>query len=490
MITKRNLNIYVCVTGLILTVCISCKKLIAIPEPVDTQTTNKVFATDMQANSAMVGVYSVLINDVSGNSTGYSGFATGLSTILGSLSSDELSIDLFAGTSFNPYNTNKILVNSPYIPTLWSSAYQSIYGSNAVIEGIAASTSPKLNTATKIQLTAEAKFMRAFSYLYLVNFFGDVPLVLTIDFNQTANMTRTPAQEVKAQIIKDLLDAKSGLPADFSGSKTNERIRPNKWAAAALLARAYLYNGDYANALAQANEVIGQSQLFQLNDDLNHVFLKNNNEAIWQLQQSNVASIRGNATPEGYSFSVYRSPADSKYYGFVISDVLEQTFEAGDQRKEDWLFPLLKDGKTVYYLNKYKIGLNNSSVNAPITEYATVMRLAEQYLIRSEARVLAGNQLELAIGDLNVLRHRAGLGDLPLTLSHDQVLAAIAKERRTEFFGEWGHRWFDLIRTGKAHDVLSAMPGKQPWWGDYQFLYPIPPDEIMTDHKLIQNPGY
>lgn len=490
MITKRNLNIYVCFAGLILMVCSSCKKLVTIPEPIDTITTAKVFANDIQANSAMAGVYSVMINDVSGNSIGYSGFATGLSTILGSLCADDLSIDLLAGTSFNPYNTNKILAENPYTSTVWSSAYQAIYGSNAVIEGIEASNSPKLTENTKLRLTAEAKFVRAFSYFYLVNFFGDVPLVLTIDFNQTANMTRTPAAQVNAQIIKDLLDAKAGLAADFSGSKTNERIRPNKWAATAMLARAYLYAGDYANALTQSNEVIGQNQLFELNTDLSNVFLKNNTEAIWQLQQGNLSTIRGNATPEGYSFSVYLSTTDNQYYGFQISDVLEQNFETGDKRKQEWLLPLVKNGKTVYYLNKYKINNKNSSAGGTVTEYATVMRLSEQYLIRAEARVLANNQLDLAIADLNVIRHRANIDDLPLTLSRDQVLAAIEKERKTEFFAEWGHRWFDLKRTGKAHDVLSAMQSKQPWVGDYQLLYPIPPTEITTNHKLTQNPGY
>lgn len=489
MITKRNFNIPILFAGLILMVCSSCKKLIAIPEPIDTITTAKVFANDTQANSAMLGVYSVLINDLTGNSTGYSGFATGLSTMLGSLSSDELSVDLLAGTSFTPYNTNKLLANNSFGPAVWSSAYQAIYGSNAVIEGIEASTSPKLNTNIRIKLTAEAKFVRAFSYFYLLNFFGDVPLTLTIDFNQTAHMTRTPSAQVYAQIIQDLQDAKAGLTPDFSGSSTNERIRPNKWAAAALLARVYLYTGDYANALVQANEVIGQSQLFQLNDDLNQVFLKNNVEAIWQLQQSKTANPRRNATPEGYTMSAFYSTTEKKYFGFQISDVLAQTFETGDKRKQDWLFPVVKDGKAIYYVNKYKVNANNSTVSDP-TEYAVIMRLAEQYLIRAEARVLGSNQLELAIGDLNVLRHRAGVNDLPLSLSRDQVITAIEKERRTEFFAEWGHRWFDLKRTGKAHDVLSAIQGKQPWWGDYQFLYPIPPDEIVTNHNLTQNPGY
>jgi hypothetical protein len=489
---KRNLNIYVFVAGLILFTCASCKKLISIPEPVDTITTNKVFANDTEANSAMAGVFSVLINDLSGNSIGQSGFATGLTMMVGSLSSDDFSLEALATSANYAYSANRLLAKNVYDLPVWTTAYQAIYGSNAVIEGIEASNSPKLSTNARTKLTAEAKFVRAFSYFYLVNFFGDIPLTLTVDFNKTVKMPRTPASEVYAQIIKDLQDAKSVLAADFSGANGNQRIRPNKWAAAALLARVYLYTGDYANAAAQANEVISQSQLFQLNTDLNQVYLMNNTEAIWQLQQGNLSFPRGNATPEGYTFSLRQSGTapNIEYSGYQISDQLEQTFEMGDQRKQDWLFPAVKGGKTVYYINRYKVGLNNSAIGGTITEYATVMRLAEQYLIRAEAGVLGSNQLGSAISDLNVIRHRSGLDDLPLTLSRTQVLDAIAKERRTEFFAEWAHRWFDLKRTGKAHDVLSVMPGKQPWAGDYQLLYPIPPDEITKNNKLIQNPGY
>lgn len=138
---------------------------------------------------------------------------------------------------------------------------------------------------------------------------------------------------------------------------------------------------------------------------------------------------------------------------------------------------------------KYKTGKHNRVPGGTATEYYMVLRLAEQYLIRAEANALGG-QLGLAINDLNALRRRAGLGDLSNTLNKEQVLAAVAKERQTELFAEWGHRWMDLKRTGKATEVLSAIPYKQPWRGDYQLLYPIPVEEIRKDHFLTQNPNY
>jgi starch-binding outer membrane protein, SusD/RagB family len=120
-----------------------------------------------------------------------------------------------------------------------------------------------------------------------------------------------------------------------------------------------------------------------------------------------------------------------------------------------------------------------------------VMRLAEVYLIRAEASLLLseGNK-GAALNDLNALRARAGLDDLPNTLSAAQVTDAIANERRFELFAEWGHRWLDLKRTGKAKAVLSQIPTKQPWAGDYQLLYPIPATEIINNKNIIQNTGY
>lgn len=478
MIIKRNINRYGYLIGLIALICCSCKKIVDVPDPVDTITTNKVFATDDQALSAMAGVYSKLINVGYGGGTLTNSFASGFTTLSGGLASDEL-IDYAVGAG--PTSLNRVESS-----TLWTSAYNAVYGANGVIEGLEASTSPTLTDAIRKRLTAEAKFVRAFAYFYLVNFYGDVPLALTVDFNKTVHMKRTPKAEVYAQMIKDLEDAKSNLGPDFSSSKTGARIRPNKWAATALLARVYLYTGDYQNAASQATEVISQSGLFQLKDNLNDVFLINSTEAIWQLQQNDPTAARGYTTPEGYGF-LPNNP-DVGQYPYRFSDELVQAFENNDKRKTDWTIRVVKDGKTLYSPYKYKKGV--AELNDPLSEYYMVLRLAEQYLIRAEGRALGTGGLGLAIDDLNVIRHRAGLDDLPGTLSKAAVIAAIEKEKQTEFFAEWGHRWFDLIRTRRAHDVLSVLQRKQPWLGDAQFLNPIPDAEIRANNNLTQNPGY
>jgi RNAse (barnase) inhibitor barstar len=481
---KRNLKLYSVI--LIAAALASCKDLVSIPEPVGSVTTKKVFATDAQATSAMAGVYTRMINKTPEGASGLLGFATGMSTIFGGMSGNEL-LTTHTSSSYYHFNTNRLLADNTESAKIWISAYDAVYGCNAVIEGIEASVSEKLHENIRKKLTAEAKFVRAFSYFYLVNFFGDVPMALTIDFNKTVNMRKTPKAEVYTQIIKDLQEAKSLLPDNFSGAG-GERILPTKWAATALLARVYLYTGDYKNAVAQASELINQPALFNLPEDLNGVFLKNSPEAIWQLQQGDLPG-NGKATPEGYTLLGNKATVPNNRPLFYMSEELKNDFETNDQRKISWTWNETVAGKEIYYPYKYKIGSYNAREGV-MTEYYMVLRLAEQYLIRAEAQTLANQSLNLAIADLNVIRHRAGLDDLPATLSKPEVILAIEHEKEIELFAEWGHRFFDLKRTGRAHEVLSAIPIKQPWNGDNQLLYPIPRTEIIANQNLIQNPGY
>lgn len=467
----------------------SCNKLVEIPEPKDTLTTVKVFTTDAQATSAMAGVLTKMINE-SLNSPNSS--FRGKITLMNGLSADEFGAVAIDGTR-NSYASNSLIAAD--VDGLWATAYLTIYGANAIIEGIEASKSPALKSKARLELSAEAKFLRAFSYFYLVNTYGDVALSLTTDFNKTKNLPRTAVAKVYQQIVNDLTEAIKGLPADYSAGG-GERIRANKWAAKALLARVYLFTGNNAGAVKEATEVMAQTDLYQLEGNLNSVFLKNSSEAIWQLQQNSLsggesAEALGTATPEG--FYLLPTPLHTGIPAAVLSSYLLKAFEPGDLRRSEWVdsTDYAFNGITSRYLfpYKYKVGKDNRVVGGAATEYYMVLRLAEQYLIRAEAAAIDG-QTGAAIDDLNVIRRRADLEDLPKTLTKDQVLTAVAKERQTELFVEWGHRWMDLKRTGKASAVLSAIPAKQPWRGDYQLLYPIPVEEIRKDHFLIQNPNY
>jgi hypothetical protein len=241
-------------------------------------------------------------------------------------------------------------------------------------------------------------------------------------------------------------------------------------AATALLARVYLYTGQWAKAEQAANAVISSNTFSLPTPD--KVFLINNSEGIWQL----APVITNYNTPEGYALVPTTIPS---YY---LQNTLATAFEPGDLRYANWVKSVTYAGTTYYCPYKYKV-----KSGATIAEYYNVLRLAEQYLIRAEARNNQSNTTG-AVSDLNVIRKRAGLAALSTGLSPDQCKAAIEQERRIELFCEWGHRWFDLKRTNRANAVLGAV---KPKWAPTAALYPIPVTEIQADPSIApQNDGY
>jgi hypothetical protein len=361
--------------------------------------------------------------------------------------------------------------------TFWTTAYTYIYYANAIIEGVNKSTG--ITTAAKERYIGEAKFIRAFTHFYLVNLYGDVPLITSTDYELNAQIGRTSSESVYKQIIADLTDAFELLKTAYvtTAAYPTARVRPNKWAVAALLARVYLYQRNWQQAETFASAVIGATD-YTLETDLNNVFLGASKEAIWQL----LPVIDVVNTSEGNSFV----PSNSLFApNYKLTDTLIKTFEPGDQRKVAWTKTATVSGTPYTYPVKYKVRINTTPPTPP-KEYNMVLRLAEQYLIRAEARAKQNNVVD-AKSDLNVIRKRALLGDTPANDSAS-VLKAIAAERKIEFFAEWGHRWFDLKRTGKADEILSIIKGNN--WQSTDVLYPIPSTQILKNNKLTQNQGY
>lgn len=468
---------------IVLPVFTGCKKLLEIDPPKNTVTTEQIFSSNTQAEWALNAVYMKMTHnfDITNDQAGRN-LGSGLATILGGLSSDEM-YNATGGLAQDYYNMsiNKLSLRSDArTQNLWKSAYKNIYDANAVIEGIAGSKPGVLLDSLKKQYTAEALTLRAFVYFYLVNFFGDVPLVLTIDYNQTIGMERTPVAKVYEQITKDLKDAKAVLLEDFSAGK-GERVRVHKWFAEALLARVYLYTGQYNDAIASATAVLNKSDLFELEEKLEDVFKKASREPILMLKPNNTDPGTRSATPEGVGLN---PAAVSGTSPFPLYPDYVNSFDPADKRKTAWM--ITNSGVTGP--SKYKQTLHNSPSGGTLLEYYSVMRVAELYLIRAEARLLLSdaNKNE-AIADLNALRPRTGLDNLPNTLTPAEVKEAIANERKFELFAEWGHRWFDLKRTGKAEEVLSAIETKKPWLGSFQLLYPIPVSEISNNRFIKQN---
>jgi hypothetical protein len=449
-----------------------CEKLIDINPPLSSADSKTIYNNNATAISVLSGLY---INLSQGS------LATGLG-----------SISLYAGLSadeFEAYPTSYTTITQAYTNSLtsldapfWTELYRDIYVSNAAIGGLTASTA--ITADVKNQLLGEAYFMRAFFNFYLVNLFGDVPIITTTDYRINAVATRRPISEVYAQIIKDLNLSKQLINANYVGedaiSSSTERIRPNKSAVSALLARVYLYSGNYQLAISESSEVLSNTALYNLVSPEN-VFLANSKEAIWQLKPVN----QGWNTEDAKLFILSGGPLDDKPVS-LSSDLLS-SFEQNDLRKKTWIGVDSLTGVNIPYSYKYKVNIQD----APITEYLMVLRLSEQYLIRSEAYAHLGNK-DASLNDLDAIRHRAGLSGLSIT-NNDDLLSANLKERRVEFFSEWGHRWFDLKRLHMIDEVMSkATPLKGGGvWNPNFALYPLPLESAIKKSKyLVQNPGY
>jgi hypothetical protein len=461
-----------------------CKKLIDIPAPNSSLNGANVYATDATASAVLTGIYTTLSYQ---NSVGFAteGF-TSLS-LFPSLSADELSLYDVTNPNYSGYYLNA-LASTSVVGTAdyWKTIYQFVYLANDAVEGVGSSTT--LTPAVKQQLLGEALFVRAFCYFYLVNLYGDVPLALSTDWEINAALSRSPKEQVYAQIIADLQQAEEFLSANYLQADvlltSPERVRPTKWAAAALLARVYLYQGKWAEAEEQSSLVINNSSLFALTA-LNDVFLKNSNETIWQLQAVGTGTDAN--TGEGKLF-ILPETGPGGIYPVYLDSAFVNSFEFGDQRAVNWVgnVPPTPPGTiTYYYPFKYKIG----AVETSAEEYCMVLRLAEQYLIRAEARAQQNN-IGGAQEDINIIRTRSGLGNTPAS-DHDALLAAIMQERRFELFTEWGHRWFDLKRMGMIDSVMetkTALKGGE--WNTTDQLYPIPLDQLEKAPQLTQNAGY
>jgi hypothetical protein len=465
---KRNK--YLCTLALLAFWAImssSCKKILDV-EPKLIKTAKQAFSNDKSADSVVVGMYFKMARSAVYNvdiplSTGFS--------------SDELKPGkdnftlLFTDMYKNNINPGEGTTNS-----FWTESYNLIFIANAIIEGVAASSG--MSDAGKLKCAGEARFMRAFAYFYLVNFFGDVPLVTGTDYKKSSVLPRETSALVYQQILQDLLVAEASLTDSYP---TEGRVRANKWAAKAMLSRVYLYLKDWEKAELKSSEIIAHTQRYRLaemqgtntENAVMNIFHSDSEEAILQIWSEYGTALGYTTLTEYYnSYAVN----DDKEHGLLAA------FEPGDKRALNFIRPNMEVGAES---RVYKYRLMEES--ADYREFTMVLRLAEQYLIRAEARAMRDHS-ETAIEDLNTLRNRAGLTGLPVSLSREEVLVHIEKERRVELCFEWADRWLNLKRLGHLDQVMHlAKPGV---WTSTAALYPIPRAEILLNGNLKQNPGY
>ena len=454
---------------------ISCKKFVTVDAPTTSLVSGTVFTSNTTAAAAVTSIYSRL--SAGGMATG----ANSISVTTG-LAGDELK-NYSANLLLSQFYTNRLVPSSTL--NYWTEIYQHIYVTNSILEGLA--TPSAVTESMRNQLTGEAKFMRAFLHFYATNFFGSVPIVTSTDYRVNNAIDKSTPDQVYAQIINDLNDAKNLLGDKYvnaAGAATLDRIRPNKMAALAMLARVYLYAKQWPQAESAATEVLSKTSDYALVSDLTKVFLKQSKEAIWQLQPV----VAGYNTWDAFYYVLTSTPGTGQF-STALSDRLVKKFEATDARLANWIGTYKNTTTNTTYNFAYKYKINAYNATAPVNELLMVLRLAELYLVRAEARAHQSNWSGVA-EDLLAIRGRANVGLVaPTTLPDAQ--AAINRERELELFTEWGHRWLDLKRTGNIDAVMDTVAtSKGTNWRTTDKLFPIPLNETLINPKLIQNDGY
>jgi hypothetical protein len=422
--------------------------------------------------------------------------ASGIVDLYGEMYSDNTYIEFSGGaTTFeDDIKAFRIQPNNGLIQTAWNNAYNSIYICNNAIEQLDKTTVQFGNPALKDRLKAETTFIRSLLFFNMVRVWGDIPLPLkVVSADESYDYQREKKETVYQQIIADLKASKAVLPVNYTGTDVG---RVTKYAAAAVLAEVYLTLNDKANAAKELKEII-DSNVYSLDankdgavnsKDYAFNFLpetKNSKESVLELQflaGQNAVNSNYQQTYTPYHWAFHLPGSTETFRGSGLNSPtpdLTNEFEAADTiRKNISVYPgyvNLETGAFVKYpftQKYYDPNWRYPGQNVELIRYADIL------LSYSEAT-----------GDpayLNQVRARVGLpgfGKTGYPAKYPTLALAIEHERRTELSFEF-HRFFDLVRTGRAVPVLKAKGYNIT---ESKLLFPIPQAAIDVNPKLTQN---
>lgn len=349
-----------------------------------------------------------------------------------------------------------------YFENVWTAIYAAINSTNNVLTKVPGVQDPNLTQQLKNEISGQAYFIRALSYFDLARSWGGVPIILvptTSATGENAKVARSSLAETWTQVENDLDSAYSLLPNTV---QSHYVVVQNT--VVALRARLHLYKQEWAQAEADATTLINNKNYALASPYSSWLYQATNPESIFDIEFSpqNTSGIS----------TQMQIPATGGNYrygpGQNLVNLLNNSVTGGARKA--LIASNVQGGTTTWYGNLYTKN----------TDPVYVLRIAEQYLIRAEARAKLGTNLSGALSDLNAIRSRAGV-PLATDSSQSGLLLEIENERRAEFALE-PFRWFDLARTGRAVTVLNIP--------SYKLLFPIPSTEITLDPNLIQNPGY
>jgi starch-binding outer membrane protein, SusD/RagB family len=347
---------------------------------------------------------------------------------------------------------------------MYRESYEGIERSNYVLQNLA--TIAFASDSVKAIREAEARFFRAFHYFNLVQLYGDVPIVTTVlvvpDPKAAVNFPRKPVDQVYSDvIIPDVQAAISKLPATVPLA---QKGRLTKAAAQVLLAKVWMVQKKFTDALTVLNQVTGFSLNPQYVNNFNPA-TKNGVESIWEIQTFPVSTgysftFMNSWTPWGTGTTIWPAGSNSRGGLNQPTSDLNNAYEANDNRKAITIGSTGTGAATILFMRKflyYDVAAKLNPVQWPVYRYADVL------LMQAECLNEAGFPSAQAFTNLNLVRTRAGLPNktqnnvVPALAVNDQAAfrLAIERERRVELAGE-GHRWFDLVRTGRATAVMQA----------------------------------
>lgn len=475
------------------------------------------------ANNLVTGVYNTLYLGDYGPTT--MGFIYCIVVDEASDDADPGSIPGDNGNGEKITNFTATSSNVAFFDNLWKGYYSGINQANKAIDIL---NRASFDTATRNRLKGEVSYLRGLYYFNLVRLFGGVPMIITVpgvkDFQSDSLVTRVSKEAIYTLIISDLQFAVDHLP--LKGDLNTQVGRANKAAAEGMLAKVYMYQGNWQKVYDLTSDVITSGLYSLVKDkgdtlkDYNLIFREkpagdvggnNNSESIFEVQTG--VNVTQNAVSVKYSNS--QGPRgiggwNDLGFGFnTPSANLAGSYEAGDTRRAGTIIfihptvnpngpgnvgTVLWDGfriptqdSVTNSMYNYKVYVSSIAESAPpsgIKDFKPknirVMRYAEILLMNAEAAVNLSKP-EDAVTSLNKVRNRAGLSSLSTVTIND-----VWKERRSELAMEQD-RFFDLVRQGRAATVL----GPKGFISGKNEVFPIPQKEIdLSNGKLKQNPNY
>ncbi|GAA5102530.1 RagB/SusD family nutrient uptake outer membrane protein [Chryseobacterium ginsengisoli] len=457
-----------------LSIICSCSSDLLDVNPEAQKVSSQFYTNSSEIEQGIVSVYGALQ---------YTGQYQLAMPALGELPSDNTYDEVPANDAFTYGELDFFTIqpNNSLIASAWKDNYIGIQQANIILTRIG--KIPDMTDALKNTRIGEMKFLRALMYFNLVRIFGDVPLVLkeTTNVNDYFGQPRIPVADVYSAIETDLKNAIDLLP-----TTTTQKGRVTKGAALGILGKVLLTQKKFAESLIYLNQI--ESLGYQLLTDVNKIFdvtNENNAEIIFDVQFASGLNGNSEGSTAFQMFSPSGSVSGAKGHNLPTKEVYN-LYSAGDTRRSAYI------GLTSNGIPFSKKLVKTSNTIADGGSNFVVLRLADVFLMKAEC-FAEQNDIANANLYLNKIKTRAGISTVNLS-TKELLLDEIDRERRLEFVGE-GHRWFDLLRTGKAISVMTNYFNNNAGYSTAQIkthnlLMPVPQGQINTDPAIKQNPGY